>query len=181
MSEQSLQLLESIKKRLQFTVRRKYVTEAVYGLVLLAGSLAAIWLVFAAMEAGFWMEVAWRQVAFWTILVLTAGLLVWFVALPLLRMAGLIPGYAQDSIAVDIGRSFPQISDRLINLLHLADGRRSNSPDAFVEHAVRSLSHDIESVDFEEMETFDRALKASRFASLPLLGLLVFLRGACQR
>ena len=174
MSEQSIQLLQTIKDRLQATARRRFLTQLVFGLVLVAGILAGIWLLVTGIEVGFWLETTSRSLLFWLILGVAVCLFSWFVALPLLRMIGLIRGPSTESLARDIGTAYPQISDRLINLLHLADGRRSSAPAPFVDHAVRSLSRHIETVPFEKMDSFDKALKTSRLASLPLVGLLVF-------
>ncbi len=178
MSEHSLQLLERIQERLRATARRRSLIDMTFGLILLVGILAGAWLLVTSIEAGFWLGVGARKVAFWSVIVLAFGLLAWFVIRPLLKMTGIVPGPTNHSIAADVGQHFPQISDKLTNLLHLAEGKRSASPDHLVDHAVQSLSRDVNHVAFEEMETFKRTQRVSRLASLPILGLLIFLIAA---
>ncbi|MBX2818849.1 MAG: hypothetical protein KTR29_04180 [Rhodothermaceae bacterium] len=178
MSEQSLQIIESIKKRLKRTAQRRYLTHIVFGAVILLGVLAGLWLFSTALEAGFWLASTVRIVLTGTTLLLGLGVLVWFVILPLLRFSGVLSGASEAKLAKDIGSYFPQVADRLLNLLHLAEGKRSSASNEFVNHAVMSLGKEIESVEFEKMESFDRAVNASKFAAIPLLGLIVFLVAA---
>ena len=174
MSEQSLQIIEVIKDRLKRTARRRYITHLVFGSILLLGVLSGLWLLFTAIEAGVWLTTPLRVASFSIILILSLAVFCWFILIPLLRMAGILPGANEYAIAKDVGTAFPQISDRLLNLLHLAEGKRSTASPDLVNHAVLSLGKQIEPVEFEKMETFDRAIRASRYAVLPILGLLVF-------
>jgi|GEM_PF-298788 len=178
MSEQSLQIIESIKRRLKRTAQRRYLTHIVFGAVILLGVLAGLWLFSTALEAGFWLTSTFRIILTGTTLLLGLGVLVWFVVLPLLRYSGVLSGASEANLAKDIGSYFPQVADRLLNLLHLAEGKRSSASNEFVNHAVMSLGKEIESVEFERMESFDRAVNASKFAAIPLLGLIVFLVAA---
>ena len=129
-------------------------------------------------EAGVWLTSSLRIASFSLILILSLIVFGWFILIPGLRMLGILPGASSYSIAEDIGAAFPQISDRLLNLLHLAEGKRSTASPDLVNHAVMSLGKQIEPVEFEKMETFDRALHASKYAVVPILGLLVFLLAA---
>ena len=178
MSEQSLQIIESIKDRLKRTAQRRYLTHIVFGTVLLLGVLAGLWLFFTALEAGFWFTSTLRTFLFGATLVLGIGVFIGFVVFPFLRFSGILSGASEYILAKDVGEYFPQVKDRLLNLLHLAEGKRSSASNTFVNHAVLSLGKEIESVHFEKMETFDRAVKASKFAAIPVLGLLVFLVAA---
>ncbi|MFK7846349.1 MAG: DUF4175 family protein [Rhodothermales bacterium] len=178
MSENSLQLLQVIKERLNATAKRRAFIDTTFGLVILVGVLTGAWLVATGIEAGFWLDPSSRQIALWSVILIAVSLLGWFVIRPLLKMTGILKGPSTHSIAKDVGQAFPQISDKLTNLLHLAEGRRSPSPDGFVDHAVRSLSSDVRQVEFEKMENFERTQRASRIASIPILGLLIFLIAA---
>lgn len=178
MSEHSFRLLEAIKERLHATARRRSLIEMTFGVVVLVGIIAGLWLFATAIEAGFWMQASVRTATFWTLIIAFAGILGWFVVRPMLKWLGVLRGPGQEGIAKDVGNAFPEISDKLTNLLHLAEGRRSAAPDGFVDHAVQSLSEDIRSVEFEKMEDFSPAMRASRLASLPLVGILLFVIAA---
>ena len=178
MSEQSLQIIQRIIERLNSTAKRRSMIDMTHGIVLFIGILAGIWLLVTAIEAGFWLDITTRQFAFWTVMAATLALAGWFVLLPLLKITGVIPGPNQYRVAKDVGQAYPQISDKITNLLNLAEGKRSASPNEWVDHAVRSLHADVADVEFEKMGDFKKAQKASRFASIPVLGILIFLIAA---
>ena len=178
MSEQTAHLVQALRRRVRSTIRRIGLAELTFGLVLTLGILAALWLLSVAVEAGFWLDTEPRTVLFWGIVLVAAGLLIYFLLVPLLRLAGLLRGPSEDEVARRIGARYPEVSDRLLNLLHLSQGRGSQAPNAMVDGAVRMLGERVEPVPFERVEDFHRARRVGRLASLPLIGLLLFLLAA---
>lgn len=178
MSEQTLDLLELIRQRLKVATRRIQQAELAHGLALTLGILASIWLILTAIEAGFWLETTSRSLLFWAVLLLTTGLTGYFLVMPLLRFFGILPGPSEEHIAALIGHRYPDVSDRLVNMLHLAKGRRSEAPDVFVDRAVRMLGEQVRSVPFEQVEDFGRVRRIGRYAGVPVAGLLIFLLAA---
>ena len=175
MSEQTARLVERLRSRLQQTLRRMTLAQAAWGASVVIGFMAAVWLVATAVEAGFWLDTTPRTVlsvaAGVSVLVVAAA----FLARPAAQLIGLLSEPSEEAIARKIGERFPEVSDRLLNLLQLAGGKRSSSPDSLVDAAVRRLGEDVESVPFEKTEDFASARKAVRIASLPVVGVLAFL------
>jgi len=178
MSEQSARLVDQLRARLRATIQRMTLAETAFGAVITTGTIAAVWLLFAALEAGLWMGTTLRAVLIGTVAAAAVGLVAYFLARPLLQLLGLWAPPPEEAVARRIGQHYPEVSDRLVNVLQLAEGRRSPAPDAFVDRAVQSLSEEIESIEFEQVEDFSRARAASRLASLPIAGLLIFLMAA---
>ena len=175
MSEQTARLVERLRSRLQKTLRRMTLAQAAWGASILVGFMAAVWLVATAVEAGVWLDTLPR-----TVLSVGAGVSVLvvaavFLARPVAQLIGLLSGPSEEAIARKIGMRFPEVSDRLLNLLQLAGGQRSSSSDALVDAAVQRLGEEVEPVPFEETEDFASARRAVRIASLPIVGVLVFL------
>lgn len=178
MSEQSLELLSRIRGRLNAAARRITLADVLFGLVLTVGVCCAVWVVSAGIEAGFWLDTLPRTVLFWSAAALSIGLLAYFLILPLLRLSGALPGPSSRSVAGAVSDRFPQLGDRLINLLDLSEGRRSDAPDALVDRAVQMLGREVEPVPIEDVEDFGRAKRAARLAAIPLLAAIIFLTAA---
>ncbi len=159
-------------------MRRMTLAEALFGLVLMLGIVSAYWVLSVALEAGFWFGGSVRAALFWTGALMATGLFVYFLLLPLMRLAGLMRGPSEERVARRIGARFPEVSDRLVNLLQLASGRHTEAPNALVDGAVQMLSRQVERVPFEQVEDFHRARRAARIAAWPVLALLVFLIAA---
>ena len=178
MSEQTLTLVQAIRQRLQAAIRRITLADLLYGLVLTLGIVSALWLLSTAIEAGFWLGTTPRSVVFWVFLIVTLGLVVSFLVVPLLRLVGVLRGPSEEAVARRIGTRYPEVSDRLVNMLHLVEGRASDAPTPLIDGAVRMLGEQVRAVPFEKVEDFERAKRASRLASLPVVGLLLFLLAA---
>lgn len=178
MSEQTARLVDRLRTRLHTTIRRITLAQVAFGATVTAGVVAALWLLSAALEAGLWLAPTPRSVLIGVVAIAAVGVGLYFLARPLLQLVGLVSGFSEKEVARRIGRHYPEVSDRLVNVLDLVDGRRSHAPAPLIDEAVRSLSEEVEPVPFEEVEDFGRARRASRLASLPIVGLLLFLLAA---
>lgn len=178
MSEQTLRLVERLRRRLQATIRRVTLAELLRGLALMLGVVSAVLLVAAALEAGFWFAPGPRFFFFWTFILGGLGLAGYFLLAPLLRLVGWLRGPSEAGMAQRIGRHYPEVSDRLTNLLQLADGRRSVAPEPLLDGAISELGQRVETVPFEQVEDFAHAKRIGRWAAFPVLGLLFFLIAA---
>jgi hypothetical protein len=178
MSEQSRELLERIRRRLHQAARRITLADLLFGSILTLGITSALWLLSTAVEAGFWLGTDARTLLFWAVAAAIVALSIYYLAVPLLRLVGMLPGPTPDHVAQAIGSRFPEIGDRLTNLLDLSEGRRSYAPDALVDGAVQMLGRDVDPVSFESVADFSRARRAVRLAVLPLASLLLFLAAA---
>lgn len=178
MSEQSLELLNRIRGRVQSAARRMTLAEVLFGFVLTIGIVSGIWALSAGIEAGFWLDTGVRTGLFWTVIVLCGSLFTYFIIVPVLRLLGVLPGPSVRNTALHISDRFPQLGDRLINLLDLSEGRRSDAPDELVDGAVQMLGREVDPLPLEEAEDFGRARRAVRLAAFPILAALVFVTAA---
>ena len=188
MSEQTLQLLESIRRRLAQTVRRISLSDAAFGLVLTLALAAAGWLIATIIESQFWLPAAPRAVLFGVVLVACVGAFLYLAARPLLRLARVLPPYPESVVARRIGARYPEVGDRLQNLLDLSEGRSSDAPPEMLDGAVRMLGNQVSPVAFEEVEDFGRPRRALRLLAAPAAILILFaiaapgaFRGASHR
>ena len=175
MSEQTARLVSRLRRRLQHTARRMTRAELAFGLVVALGSAAGIWLVATLLEASLWLGTTARTALAAAVCVVGLGVTAALLARPLGQWIGLLPGPSEEEVARAVGRHHPTVSDRLVNLLHLAEGKRSHAPAPLVDQAVQHLADDLDEVSFKNIEDFGRARQALRLASLPLVGVLAFL------
>jgi hypothetical protein len=107
------------RERLGAVRRRENAAKLWQGVLFTLFLAMAIGLLGVGIEAGFHLAVLPR-----TILVLVAGaavigVMAWIVGLPLLRLLGIVPAATDEELAVRVGRKFPGVQDRLVNLLQL--------------------------------------------------------------
>jgi hypothetical protein len=175
MSEQTNRLVDAIRDRLHATIRRITLAEVAYGALLLAGLVAASWFLLTGLETQFWLGTTARSVLIGALAVGALALAVTFIARPLLRAAGYWGRLTETDVARRIGARYPDVSDRLLNLLDLVDGRRTDAPSSLVDQAALRLGQDVEDVPFENVEDFRGVRQAGRWAIVPVVLLLGFL------
>jgi hypothetical protein len=146
-----------------------------FGAALALGTGAAVWFVATLLEASLWLGTTARTALAAAMGTVAVGVAAAALGRPLGRLLGLLPGPSDEAVARQVGRHHPAVADRLVNLLQLAEGKRSHAPTPFIDQAVQQLAADLDEVSFREVEDFGRARQAARLASLPLAAVLAFL------
>jgi len=159
-------------------MRRMSWAELAFGGAVALGSVAALWLLAATLEATLWLEPGLRTGLVVLVGALFLGVGAAFIARPLGRLVGLLDGPSEEAVARTVGERYPTVADRLVNLLQLAEGQRSHAPAPYVDRAVQHLAEQVDDVPFEEVADFEPARTAARWATLPLLAALVVLLAA---
>ena len=175
MSEETARLVARLRDRLQHTTRRLTLAELAFGVAVAVGAVAGVWLAATLLEASLWLGTAARTALAAAVGTVAVGVAGAVLARPLAQILGLMPGPSEEEVARQVGEHHPTVSDRLLNLLQLAEGKRSHAPAPLVDQAVHHLADDLDDVSFEAIEDFGRARQALRLASLPLAGVLTFL------
>ena len=175
MSEQTARLVDRLRDRLHRTIRRRTWAEVAFGTVTVLGTLAAVWLVAVALESVLWLDATTRTVVAVVLVGSVVGTVGVYLARPLGQLLGLASAPSEKDMARTIGERYPEVSDRLVNLLELADGERSEAPDPLIDQAVHHLGTEVDPVPFEDIEDFGTARRALRLTTVPLVGVLAFL------
>ena len=80
------------------------------------------------------------------------ALLLFLIARPLLRVFGILPSASNEVIARHVGESFPEIRDRLLNALQLAQKYSANSilySGELIDASLEGFAQDIRPLDFK--------------------------------
>lgn len=175
MSDRTSRLVTRLRNRLHRATRRLTWAELAFGAAVAAGTGAGLWLIATVLEATLWLGTTARMAMAATVATLIAGIAAALIARPLAQLMGIASGPSDEEVARIVGETVPDVSDRLVNLLQLAEGKRSHAPAPLVDEAVQRLARKLDRVSFDEVEDFSRARRAARIASLPLAGVLAFL------
>jgi hypothetical protein len=178
MSDHSLQLVEAIRARLALARRRVVLAEVAFGLLLAVAVLSAALVLGSALEAGLWLASGVRWAFVIGFVTAALALLAVFVVRPVLRGLGVLGGLEDAAVARRVGSRYPEVGDRLANLLDLADGRCATAPAPLVDGAVQMLGRQISPVPFERIEDVRPIRQLSPVAAVPTVGLLVALLAA---
>ena len=114
-----MQQQHDILQALDAFIRKYYKNLLIRGCLYTVGILFTLFLAAVLLEHFGWLPPVARGIIFWSGIAAVAVVLGWFVVRPLLKMYGLGKRISHEQAAVIIGRHFPEVSDKLLNLLQL--------------------------------------------------------------
>ncbi len=112
---------DDILRALDAFIRKYYKNLVVRGLLLAIGIAGLVFLAAVLLEYYGWLPPLGRGLLFWGGLVAVFATVVWLVVRPLLKMHGLGKRLLRSEAARIVGRHFPEVDDKLLNLLQLVE------------------------------------------------------------
>ncbi len=145
---------------------------------MLFGTVLALALVSTSLlELAFRFDRPGRTILFVILATFTSAMVIWYIARPLLRSIGILRCDDNFTVAWRIGKHFPQIHDRLLNILQLdqeiAAGKSLYSPD-LVDASFQDLADEIRDLDFTESVDGSAVRRSARFLGVSVVGAFLF-------
>ncbi|MFO7721421.1 MAG: hypothetical protein R6W85_13420 [Gillisia sp.] len=161
-----------IQQKLAAFIRRFYINELLKGSIL----FFTIWLFYLILilliEYFFWLAPAGRSFLFWVFIAVSAGLLFKFIVVPLAKLFKLSKGISLAEASRMIGKHFPEVNDKLLNVLQL-----QNSPEKsdLLLASIAQKSRELKPIPFKFAVNFKSSLKYLKYAAFPVIIILAFL------
>ena len=158
--------LNYIKKQLRAFIRKYYLNELLRGAIL----FFSIWMLYFIMvlliEHFFWLSPPYRSILFWFCIIPSVGLLIKFVVIPVAKLFELSRGIDEFEASRIIGKHFPEVGDKLINVLQL-----QNSPykSELLLAGISQKSRELRPVPFKLAVNFNSSLKYLKYAAFPVV------------
>ncbi|MBP2833833.1 hypothetical protein J8281_16680 [Aquimarina sp. U1-2] len=164
---------EYIKVELEKFIRRYYSNELIKGAILFFAIGALYFLVTMLIENFLWLGKLGRTFLFWLFVAVEAGLFIKFILLPITKLLKLTKGIGFDEASKIIGNHFPEVNDKLLNLLQLH--QKEFSSDLLLA-SIEQKSSQLRPVPFKVAINFRKNFKYVKYAAIPaLLFLLLFI------
>jgi hypothetical protein len=171
-------VLDSILSRLDDARRRDYGVRALRGLLLSVAAILVLALLSVGVEALAWLGVTWRTIVVVTGTCSGVGIILWFAGVPFARRLGLLKPESDLDTARRVGRVYPEIHDRLMNAVQLAQ-----QPDAaadyysadFLDAALQDTARDVTPLDFAGIIDHRPIRKAVRILAGTVVLILVLI------
>ena len=164
-----------LREKLEEFIRRFYLNELLKGGILFVSAGLLYFLVTLSLEHFLWLEPTGRQILFWSFVLVEVLLFLKFIVIPLLKLFKISKGidYAQASRI--IGNHFPEVQDKLLNLLQLKkDSRQSDLLLAGIDQKAQELRP----VPFSMAVDFRSSLPYLKYTVIPILILgIIFISG----
>ena len=163
--------------KLNAFIRKYYKSMLLKGLLLSATAVLFLYLFIDFIEYFAWMGQAGRRILFFGFLIITIIVFIYWVIIPLLKLLKVGKTITHQEAAQIIGRHFPEVSDKLINVIQLK-GKEGEVSKAEMELLLASISQktiELKPVPFSHAVDFKKNLKYVKYFLPVFLVLLLIL------
>lgn len=159
----------NIQQKLEGFVRKYYTNELIKGAILFF-SLGLLYFLFTLLIEHFlWLNAAFRTVLFWLFVVVEFTLIVKFILIPVAKLLKLKEGINYEEAAKIIGQHFPQVSDKLLNVLQL---EKETEKTELLLASIHQRSIELSPIPFKLAINFKTNFKYLKYAVVPLVIIL---------
>ncbi|WP_308991748.1 DUF4175 family protein [Mariniflexile litorale] len=161
---------KNIQTKLAAFIRRYYINELLKGAILFFAIGVLYFLFTLFIEHVLWLNTTARTILFWLFILVELSLLVKFIFIPLAKLFKLQKGINYESASRIIGKHFPEVNDKLLNVLQL---HQSASQSELLLASIEQKSLELNPIPFKLAVNFKQNIQYLKYAAIPVLILLL--------
>ena len=168
---------DTILDSLDRFIRKYYKNRMIKGMLYALGLLSSLFVLMAVLEHFGYFGTAVRAFLFWFYVAAGAGVLGYYVLLPLAKMYRLGRVISYEEAARIVGSHFPEVRDKLLNLLQLQQaGNGQQAVDGeLLQAAIAQKSEQLRPIPFHQAIDLRGNRKYIKYAAIPAVVVLVLL------
>lgn len=161
-----------IKQKLSAFVRKYYQNELLKGGLLFLATGIGYFVLVLLIEHFLWLSTGARAVLFWIFVMVELGLFIKFIVIPVTYLLQLRKGLSNKEASRLIGNHFPEVGDKLINLVQLTENGNKSE---LLLASIAQKSIELSPVPFQLAVNFKTGLKYGKYLLVPVVIVLVIL------
>ncbi|NNF86171.1 MAG: hypothetical protein HKM26_06430 [Winogradskyella sp.] len=160
----------TIQQKLEQFIKRYYANELLRGAILFFAIGLLYFLATLFVEYMLWLNPTGRTFLFWAFISVEAALFIRFIVFPVTKLFKLRRGIDLEEASIIIGNHFPEVSDKLLNVLQL---NKNKSQSDLLLASIEQKSSDLKPIPFQLAVSFRSNLKYVKYAAIPVLIVLL--------
>lgn len=162
---------QNIQEKLEQFTRKYYTNELIKGAILFF-SIGVLYFLFTLLVEYFlWLNSTGRTFLFWLFVVVEITLFARFIIFPLAKLFKLQKGIDYNQASRIIGNHFPEVSDKLLNVLQLNQNPQQSE---LLLASIEQKSAALQPVPFQNAVNFKTSLRYLKYAAIPIVIYLLF-------
>jgi len=155
-----------IQQKLEQFIKKYYTNELIKGTILFFALGLFYFLITLLVEYFLWLDPVGRTFLFWAFVVVEISLFVRFIAFPLAKLFKLQEGISHEEASKIIGNHFPEVSDKLLNVIQLNQNQRESE---LLLASIDQKAGEIQPVAFKRAINFAKNIKYLKYAAVPIV------------
>lgn len=160
-----------IQQKLETFTTKYYTNELIRGALLFLAIGLLYFLLTLLVEYYFWLSSTWRRFLFWSFVVIELTLFARFIIFPLAKLFKLRKGINYDEASKIIGNHFPEVSDKLLNVIQL---NRNSRESELLAASIDQKSLELQPVQFQRAINFKKNFKYLKYVAIPIVVFALF-------
>lgn len=163
-----------IKEKIQEFVKKFYLNKLYKGLLLFVLITAFVFILYTTLEYFSYLNTTGRSILFYSYLIILSGTFTLYIFYPLFKLFGLGKQIDKKTIADLIGKYFPQIDDKLLNIFQLEELKDSGKYKSYhlLISAIDTKIEKIKPFPFIKAIPFQKTKKYLKWALIPVILLI---------
>ena len=167
----------SIIEKLDLFIRKYYKNKLLKGLLLSAALLMVLYIVMVVLEHFGYFSITVRTIFFWLFVTSMATIVGFYIVSPLLKMMSIGKRISYNTAAKIIGNHFPEVSDKLLNLLQLQQNSNvipnSSVSEDLLRASIEQKTALLSPIPFLNAINLKQNLRYVKYVAVPLLFIVV--------
>lgn len=154
-----------IEQKINQFIRKYYVNELIKGFILFFSATLLYFIITTALEYVFWLGSTGRAILFWSFVLFSSLLFAKFIIWPIAQLMRWFKGIDFKDASNQIGKHFPEVSDKLTNLLQL---KAQGKSEELVLAGIEQKAKDLKPVPFQLAIDLSSNLRYLKYAIIPI-------------
>lgn len=161
----------SIRQKLEEFIKKYYTNELIKGAILFFAIGLLYLLITLLVEYFLWLNPTGRRILFWAFVIVELALFIRFIAFPLAKLFKLQKGIDYEEASRIIGSHFPQVNDKLLNVIQLNQNQRESE---LLVASIDQKATELQPIPFKRAINFNKNVVYLKYAVIPVLIFLLF-------
>lgn len=157
---------KTIAENLHRFIRKYYLSELIKGLILFFSLGFLYFFLTLFLEYFLWLKPTARTFLVLVFVLVEVFLLIRFIAIPVFKLMGLRKGISFENAANIIGKHFPEVKDKLLNVIQLKDSENQSD---LLSASIHQKSEELQPIPFVKAIDFKKNFKYLKFTILPVV------------
>lgn len=154
-----------IQQKLEQFIKKYYTNELIKGVILFF-AIGLLYLIITLLVEHFlWLEPTGRTLLFWSFVLVELGLFARFIAFPLAKLFKLQRGIGHEEASKIIGNHFPEVNDKLLNVIQLNQNQRESE---LLAASIDQKAEELQPVPFKSAINFNKNVVYLKYAAIPV-------------
>lgn len=155
-----------IQQKLEQFIKKYYTNALIKGSLLFLATGLLYLLVTLLVEHFLWLDSTGRAILFWAFVGVALLLFVRFIAFPLTRLFHLQKGISHEDASQLIGSHFPEVSDKLLNVIQLNQNQRESE---LLAASIDQKAAELQPIPFKSAINYAGNLPYLKYVAIPVL------------